>query len=143
MALQAPAEEGGASAEDTVKKLQQAVATTPTDLEARHQLALKCFQLQRFEAAMNECLEVGVGRGGGEGGRVGGGGKDCGYDFDGERCRLRMKESEKGVWPPQGRMQFETNISLSSPPFTYTYTDHQAREGVEGRGGQGIAAQDF
>ena len=57
--LQAPPEEGGLSAEDTLKKLQQAVARTPTDLEARHQLALKCFQLQRFEAAMNECLEVG------------------------------------------------------------------------------------
>jgi len=72
VALQAPPEEGGASAEDTLQKLQQAVAMTPMDLEARHQLALKCFQLQRFEAAMNECLEVGVGegrKGGREGGR--------------------------------------------------------------------------
>jgi len=70
VALQAPPEEGGASAVDTLQKLQQAVAMTPTDMEARHQLALKSFQLQRFEAAMNECLEVGVGEGR-KGGREG------------------------------------------------------------------------
>lgn len=58
VALQAPVEEEGVSADDTIKALQAQVQTNPADLEARHKLALKYFQLQRFEAAMNECLEV-------------------------------------------------------------------------------------
>jgi hypothetical protein len=98
VALQAPPEEGGASAEDTLKKLQQAVATTPTDLEARHQLALKCFQLQRFEAAMNECLEVGVRRAGGKGGWEEEG-RIVGMVSIEKDWRLRMKEREI-VWLP-------------------------------------------
>jgi hypothetical protein len=68
VALEAPAEEEGASLEDTLTKLQGNVMANPGDLEARYNLALKNFQLQRFETSIDACLEV---RGGGrrEGGR--------------------------------------------------------------------------
>jgi thioredoxin-like negative regulator of GroEL len=58
MALKAPKDDGG-SAEETLAKLQEAVKKEPASLEARHELALKLFQLQRFEEAINEALEVG------------------------------------------------------------------------------------
>lgn len=57
MALKAPKDDGG-SAEETLAKLQEAVKKEPASLEARHELALKLFQLQRFEEAINEALEI-------------------------------------------------------------------------------------
>lgn len=59
LGLSAPADEEGVSAADTIKKLEAAVSADPADLEARHNLALKLFQLERFEEAINQELEVG------------------------------------------------------------------------------------
>lgn len=75
VALEAPAEEDGASLEDTLTKLQGSVMANPGDLEARYNLALKNFQLQRFETSIDACLEVRGGEGGKEGGREKGNGK--------------------------------------------------------------------
>lgn len=49
----------------------------PSDLEAKHRLALKLFQMQRFEEAVDQELEVrerAQGTGGGEGGEEEGAG---------------------------------------------------------------------
>ena len=58
VALQAPQDEAGVSAEETIKKLREQIKADAADLEARHKLALKYFQLQRFEAALEESLQV-------------------------------------------------------------------------------------
>jgi cytochrome c-type biogenesis protein CcmH/NrfG len=60
LALQAPPDDGTQSPEETIAKLKEAVAQAPGDLEARYTLALKYFQMQRFEDAINQALEVGV-----------------------------------------------------------------------------------
>jgi len=59
------------------------------------------------------------------------------------KCWLRSKEIENVFGVRMDAFFLNQFSSLLSPFFTYTYTDYQAREGVEGRGGQGVVAQDF
>lgn len=92
------------------------MSADPADLEARHNLALKLFQLERFEEAINQELEVGP--------------KDVGV-------RLWRNHIDH-IIPSKKRMRpFPFHAMPLGAP------DYQARQSVERGCGQSAAAQDL